>query len=119
MRLNSRVIIATRVIGVVATMDAVRVPVTSRPISPITSPGPTDAITSSLRRTSASPLSMTKNSSALSPCEATVSPAATDTSCVEAGTSPRSASSSSANSGSAARRSGSMSSACPAAGERT
>ena len=46
--LNSRVNMATSVIGVRATIEAVRVPVTSSPISPMTSPWPTQAITSQL-----------------------------------------------------------------------
>lgn len=59
--LNSRMNIARRRIGEVATTEAVRVPVASRPMSPKTSPGPSVLITSPSWVTSAVPESMTNS----------------------------------------------------------
>jgi hypothetical protein len=59
--LNSARNIATSRIGVVETTDAVRVPVASRPISPITSPGPSVLISSPSLSTSALPSSITNS----------------------------------------------------------
>src|SRR4051795_8033382 len=84
--LNSRWAITITVSGVVATTVAVRRSVSSSPISPKKSPGPSTLSVSPSLRTSAVPSSIRKNSCAKLPCVASSSPSGTVSSSVHCAT---------------------------------